>query len=109
MYSRLKDLFYGCFQRRVRIRRMALRAEALAPPEEQLSLFDFDTLQTQKQKRMQHLSLALDRLRERFGPQTFYWGSTRVASTGALAERSATCLRFAEREHVRVGRRQDPR
>src|SRR2546422_3434768 len=26
-----------------------------------------------------------------------------------MAERSATCLRFAEREHVRVARRQDPR
>jgi hypothetical protein len=62
---------------------MALLAEALAPPEEQLSLFDFDTLQSQKQKRMQHLSLALDRLRERFGPHTFYWGSTRVAPTRA--------------------------
>src|SRR5207247_6557224 len=33
----------------------------------------------------------------------------RVAASGTLTERSATCLRFAEREHVRVARRQDPR
>src|SRR5436309_15772636 len=33
----------------------------------------------------------------------------RVAPHGTLAEHSATCLPLAEREHVRVMRRQDPR
>src|SRR2546425_742529 len=33
----------------------------------------------------------------------------RVAPSGTLAEHSATCLPLAEREHVRVPRRQDPR
>src|SRR2546426_7414155 len=33
----------------------------------------------------------------------------RVAPSGTLAEHSATCLPLAEREHVRVTRRQDPR
>ncbi|TLY17953.1 MAG: hypothetical protein E6K67_07910 [Nitrospirae bacterium] len=75
MYPCLKGLFLGCFQRRVRIRRMALLAEALAPPEEQLSLFDFDPSQTRKQARMRRLALALDSLRERFG--------NRVVSRGA--------------------------
>jgi len=32
----------------------------------------------------------------------------RVAPSGTLAEHSATCLPLAEREHVRVTRRQDP-
>src|SRR3989442_4754289 len=32
----------------------------------------------------------------------------RVAPSGTLAEHSATCFRFAEREHIRVARRQDP-
>jgi DNA polymerase IV len=77
MFPCLKELFFGCFKRRVRIRRMALRAEALAPPEEQLSLFDLDTSENHKQKRMQRLSLALDGLRDRFGPHILYWGSTR--------------------------------
>ena len=79
MFPCLKELFFGCFKRRVRIRRMALRAEALAPPEEQLSLFALDTPENQKQKRMRRLSLALDCLRERFGDNTICWGSTRVA------------------------------
>jgi len=76
MYPCLKRLFLGCFQRRVRIRRMALLAEALAPPEEQLSLFDFDPSQTRKQARMRRLALALDSLRERFGNNTARWGET---------------------------------
>jgi DNA polymerase IV len=82
MFPYLKELFFGCFKRRVRIRRMALRAEVLAPPEEQLSLFDLNTSENQKQKRRERLSLALDCLRERFGPHTIYWGATRVAPNG---------------------------
>jgi hypothetical protein len=80
MFPYLKELFFGCFKRRVRIRRMALRAEALAPPEEQLSLFDLGTSENQKQKRMQGLSLALDCLRERFGDGAVSWGCLRNSS-----------------------------
>jgi DNA polymerase-4 len=88
MYPCLKGLFLACFQRRVRVRRMTLRAEALAPPEEQLSLFDFDTPQTKKHARVRRLALALDDLRQQFGPHTLSWGATRVAPHGTLAERS---------------------
>jgi len=109
MYPCLKGLFLGCFQRRVRIRRMALLAEALAPPEEQLSLFDFDPSQSQKQKRMQCLSLTLDRLRERFGPRTFYWGSMRVAPNWGARAPAAGSLHRAGCEDARAVRRQDPR
>jgi len=70
---------------------MALLAEALAPPEEQLSLFDFDPSQTRKQARMRRLALALDSLRERFGSSVVSWGAG-GADPGARAERSATCL-----------------
>ncbi len=77
MFPSLKELFFGCFKRRVRIRKMALRAEALTPPEEQLSLFDLDTSENPRQKRMQRLSLALDSLRERFGEQAVSWGCLR--------------------------------
>src|SRR5207253_6228076 len=79
MYPCLKKLFLDCFQRRVRIRRMALLAEALAPPEEQLSLFDFDTPQTKKHARMRRLALALDSLREQFGSSVVSWGADPVA------------------------------
>ncbi|HEY3198881.1 MAG TPA: hypothetical protein VGJ57_12795 [Nitrospirales bacterium] len=79
MYPYLKGLFLACFQRRVRVRRIALRAEALAPPEEQLLLFADDTPDSQKQRCRQGLSLALDHLHKRFGNNTISWGSTRVA------------------------------
>lgn len=79
MYPYLKGLFLACFQRRVRVRRMALRAETLAPPEEQLLLFDFDTPQTKKHARMRGLALALDGLRERFGSSVVSWGAGPVA------------------------------
>ena len=111
MYPYLKGLFLACFQRRVRIRRIALRAEALAPPEEQLSLFDFATSDSQKQRHMQHLSLALDRLHERFGNNTICWGSTRVVpnwgarapAAGPYTERGARTARGKGRVLARPG------
>jgi DNA polymerase IV len=87
MYPCLKGLFLACFQRRVRIRRIALRAEALAPPEEQLLLFEGEPPDSQKQRRMQRLSLALDRLHERFGNNTICWGSTRPGEKGRVLAR----------------------
>lgn len=72
MYQHVKELFLRCFQRRVRLRRMTLIAEGLGPPEEQLSLFA--PAPDVKQTRANRLSLALDRLRERFGDKTVSWG-----------------------------------
>ena len=77
MYPCLKGLFFSGFKRRVRLRRMALRAEALAPPQEQLSLFDMEPSATQKNARMRRLAVALDHLRGKFGNQAVNWGDTR--------------------------------
>jgi len=88
MYPCLKRLFLGCFQRRVRIRRMALLAEVLAPPEEQLSLFDFDPSQTRKQARMRRLALALDSLRDRFGNRVVSRGVGPVGDPGGQGKRA---------------------
>jgi DNA polymerase-4 len=74
MYPCLKNLFFGCFTRRVRIRRMGLRAEVLDRPQEQLSLFDVETPDSRKHARMRRLSLALDRLRSQFGNSVVRWG-----------------------------------
>lgn len=70
MYQHVKELFLRCFQRRVRLRRMTLIAEGLGAPEEQLSLFT----PTEKEPRAHRLSLALDRLRERWGDRVVQWG-----------------------------------
>ena len=76
MFPYLKAMFFRCFQRRVRIRKMAIRAEALGAPEEQLLLFDMQTPGEQATAaRARHLALALDRLRERFGEQAVWWGT----------------------------------
>lgn len=75
MYPCLKELFFRSFQRRVRLRRLTLTAEALGPPEEQLSLFDLaPPNQRHTRTRAQALALALDRLRERFGERAIGWG-----------------------------------
>ena len=76
MYPSLKDLFLRCFKRRVRIRKMALRAEGLVPPTEQLSLFGSDMPELQKHVRMHRLSRALDCVRERFGDRAVSWGGS---------------------------------
>jgi DNA polymerase-4 len=89
MYPCLKNLFFGCFTRRVRIRRTGLRAEVLERPQEQLSLFDGETPESRKQARMQRLSLALDRLRSQFGNNAVHWGTTRVATHGPRAQRKS--------------------
>ena len=105
MYPCLKRLFLGCFQRRVRIRRMALLAEGLAPPEEQLSLFDFDTLQTKKHARMRRLALALDGLRERFGNGVVLWGAGPVADQPGRARAPLGSKQVALRSARAPGRR----
>jgi DNA polymerase-4 len=92
----LKTLFARCFRRRVRVRRLALDAEALGAPDTQLSLFDVDhepqssalspqhsTLSDESpgwpaRARARRLALALDRLRGRFGERVIWHGKTDV-------------------------------
>lgn len=101
MYPCLKNLFFGCFTRRVRIRRMRLCADALTPPQEQLSLFEMETPESRKQTRMRRLSLALDGLRSRFGNRVVSWGGVggdpvavspgRALGVSASQPRGAAC------------------
>jgi DNA polymerase-4 len=74
----LKNLFARCFQRRVRVRRLALSAEALGAPDAQLSLFDEASPSQPSRSRGRRLALALDRLRGRFGEQVIWFGKTEV-------------------------------
>jgi len=79
LYPHLRDLFFRCFRRRVRLRTMTVRVDHLESPTDrwgaQLSLFDNEWLKTSVQhERAQRLALALDRLRERFGEQAIQRG-----------------------------------
>jgi DNA polymerase-4 len=67
-------LFMRCFRRRVRLRRMTLQADRLGPPAEQLSLFDEPA--SYAPQAHHRLSLALDRIRMKFGEQAISWGQT---------------------------------
>ncbi|MDQ6734928.1 MAG: hypothetical protein M3Z35_12600 [Nitrospirota bacterium] len=72
VYPHLKNLFFRCFRRRVRLRTMTVRVDHLESPTDQwgaqLSLFDDEQPKTSVQHERAHrLTLALDRLRERFG------------------------------------------
>lgn len=69
----LTRLFIRCFRRRVRLQRMTLQADHLEPPAEQLSLFE----ESESVEPAHHrLSLALDRIRAKFGEQAVSWGRT---------------------------------
>ena len=70
----LTDLFYRCFRRRVRLTRLMLQVSRLEPPTRQLSLFDES--ESVVLPRSHRLSLALDRIREKFGEQALSWGRT---------------------------------
>ncbi len=72
LFPRLQALFQRRFRRRVRVRSMTLGAEVLVPVEGQLSLFPEESVQ----RRSRNLSLALDRLRERFGERAIAFGRT---------------------------------
>jgi len=68
----LMHLFTRCFRRRVRLQRMTLRVDYLEPPAEQLSLFgESAPLAPPAHHR---LSLALDRIRAKFGERAVSWG-----------------------------------
>ena len=76
LFPSLHALFARCVQRRVRLRRMTVAAEALAAPEEQLSLFaEQPSPEQTTQVRGRRLALALDHLRERFGESAIRYGS----------------------------------
>ncbi|HEY7532336.1 MAG TPA: hypothetical protein VH681_06070 [Nitrospiraceae bacterium] len=68
----LTRLFFRCFRRRVRLQRMTLQVGQLEPLAEQLSLFD-ESASTPPSAH-HRLSLALDRIRERFGERAVSWG-----------------------------------
>jgi DNA polymerase-4 len=68
----LTRLFFRCFRRRVRLQRMTLQVGQLEPIAEQLSLFD-ESVSTPPPAH-HRLSLALDRIRERFGERAVSWG-----------------------------------
>ena len=57
---------------------MTLGAEVLVPVEGQLSLFPEESVQ----RRSRNLSLALDRLRERFGERSIAFGRTVIGEPG---------------------------
>ena len=70
----LKTLFLGCFQRRVRVKQVTLRAEGLGPPHTQTELFALNTPEERARARQQRLALAVEMLRARFGEQSVWWG-----------------------------------
>ena len=82
MFPAAQTLFRRCFQRRVRIRSLIVRSNSFSPPPEQLSLFaPHDPAAPQSQPRPHRLSLAMDRLRTRFGMKSIQWGRSRMASS----------------------------
>ncbi|MEP6887731.1 MAG: hypothetical protein ABI945_05355 [Nitrospirales bacterium] len=84
LYPHLAHLFSRCFQRRIRLCTMTLgaevfRAEAIQlssePAGQQLSLFDTEVPRAMKDRDRSHrLTLALDRIRDRFGEPAITWG-----------------------------------
>lgn len=71
----LTTLFMRTFDRRVRVQRLTLRADTMGAWSEQLPLFPPEDTRAQSTlSRRQHLSTALDRLRERFGEHAVRWG-----------------------------------
>jgi DNA polymerase-4 len=70
----LTGLFTRCFRRRIRLQRMTLRVDRLGSPAEQLSLFEEP--ESLEQSAHHRLSLALDRLRMKFGERAVSWGKT---------------------------------
>lgn len=66
-------LLQRCFKRRIRVRMVILSATRLLPPAEQYSLFE-SSHESAHRIRGQRLSLALDRLRERYGDRIVRYG-----------------------------------
>ena len=70
----LIGLLTRCFRRRIRLQRMTLRVDRLESPAEQLSLFEEP--ESLAQLAHHRLSMALDRLRMKFGDRAVSWGKT---------------------------------
>lgn len=70
----LARLFTNCFRRRVRLQRLTLQVDHLEFPAEQLSLFSEPA--SAAPPTHHRLSLALDRIRTKFGEQAVSWGRT---------------------------------
>ncbi|MDF0645318.1 MAG: hypothetical protein P0111_14910 [Nitrospira sp.] len=71
----LRRLFIRCFRRRVRLQHVTLQVDHLESPAEQLGLFETPT--SSAQPAHQRLSLAVDRIRAKFGAQAVSWGAVR--------------------------------
>jgi DNA polymerase-4 len=69
----LTRLFARCFRRRIRLHRMTVRIDHLEPPAEQLSLFE-ESESCARPAPRHRLSLALDRIRTKFGERAVWWG-----------------------------------
>jgi len=79
MFPSLRTVLHRCFRRRVRIRSLTIRSNSFRPPPEQLSLFATeDTQEPQIQPRPHRLTLALDRIRTRFGMKTIGFGRSQT-------------------------------
>ena len=73
-------LFTRSFQRRVRIRHLTISAEQLTSLVEQGELFHEEpTTEHFAPKKAHRLTLSLDHIRKRFGPQAIWWGNTHAA------------------------------
>ena len=75
MFPFLQQLLRRCTLRRVRVRRLTIRANSFKPLPEQLSLFDTNgEAKPQATPRAHKLALALDSLRTRFGLKSVAFG-----------------------------------
>ncbi len=72
----LRTLFRQGVRRRVRIRTLTVGATELTMPAEQCELFDSIDPAHNRRTRAQHVTLALDRLRARFGHDIIRYGRT---------------------------------
>ncbi|MGB0910263.1 MAG: DNA polymerase Y family protein [Nitrospirales bacterium] len=73
-------LFARSFTRRVRVSRLTLHAAQLTASVEQGELFHEEpTAEPFGQKKSHRLTLSLDHIRKRFGPQAIWWGKTHVS------------------------------
>ena len=81
LVSYVSRLFARCFQRRVRVRALTLRAGHPQLLAEQLTLFaqEFDST-LDLPMRAYRLTLALDQIRARFGRRAIWWGKTHAAA-----------------------------
>jgi DNA polymerase-4 len=96
LFPHLSTLLARVFRRRVRVRALAIGAEALAPPDDQLPLFEDDAVSGQtKPVRARRLALALDRLRARYGDVVIQRGCTlqpaKSHSSAAIRTLSSSC------------------